>query len=301
MLRFLLLLLFLAAPAAAQDRINAIQPELVAEGPAKPGGEVELAIVMHTQKGWHGYWQNPGDAGLPMKVEWHLPTGATVGPLRYPVPDRLTIASLMNYVYEHDYAVLIRLRVPADATGILPVSADAQWLACTDKVCVPEHGSFSLDIPVAGGAPADQTRFDGWRQLLPRPLATAAHFQLAGDKLLVAIPLPASIAVNKAYLFPLDNGPVDYAAPQSFRRSGDTLVAELKRKRGQPTTFAGVLELGEGQGLEFQAVPGVVPTGGAEVGGLDPAALWWAVLGALAGGLLLNLMRSPCSSAWRRV
>src|SRR5688572_5632780 len=117
MLRFFLLLLALfAAPATA--RVNAIQPELV-EGPAESGGEVELAIVMHTRQGWHGYWQNPGDAGLPMKVEWKLPPGASVGKLRYPVPERLTIAGLMNYVYERDHAILVRLNAPADASGTI--------------------------------------------------------------------------------------------------------------------------------------------------------------------------------------
>ena len=292
MIRFLLLLLLLAAPASAQDRINAIQPELVAEGPVTPGGEVELAIVMHTQKGWHGYWQNPGDAGLPMKVEWQLPPGASVGELRYPVPDRLTIAGLMNYVYEHDYAVLVRFKAPGSASGMLPVAGEAQWLACTDKVCVPEHGSFSLIVPVGKGAAVSRPRFDEWRRLLPQPLASPARFAVAGDRLNIAIPLPASVALAQPYIFPLKDGTVDYAAPQSFRRSGDTLVAELAHKRGSPSAFAGVLSLGDGRGLEFNAVPGTVPDGGKSVGSLDVAALWWALVGALAGGILLNLM--PC-------
>ena len=292
MVRFLLLLLFLAAPAAAQPRVNAIQPELVAEGPVRPGGEVELAIVMHTREGWHGYWQNPGDAGLAMQVQWRLPDGASVGSLRYPVPDRLTIAGLMNYVYERDHAILVRLKAPANAQGTLPVRAEAQWLACTDKICVPERGSFALDVPVGSGGTPERARFDGWRQLLPRPLATPAYFALAGDRLRIAIPLPASVTVREPYVFPLADGAVDYAAPQAFRRTGDTLVAELKRKRGEPVEFAGVLALGDGRGLEFTATPGAVPNSGTALGALDLAALWWAVLGALAGGLLLNLM--PC-------
>src|SRR5215213_599701 len=98
--RLLLLLALLLTPALAQARVNAIQPELVAEGPAVPGGEVELAILMHTRSGWHGYWVNPGDAGLPMEVRWQLPNGFAAGPLRYPVPTRLTVAGLMNYVSE---------------------------------------------------------------------------------------------------------------------------------------------------------------------------------------------------------
>jgi DsbC/DsbD-like thiol-disulfide interchange protein/cytochrome c biogenesis protein CcdA len=294
MLRLLLFLMALvAAPAAAQlARVNAIQPELVAEGPVRPGGEVDLAIVMHTQDGWHGYWRNPGDAGLPMQVQWTLPPGVNLEDLRYPVPERLTIAGLMNYVYERDHAILVRLKVPPGASGTLLICAEAQWLACSDKVCVPERGSFSLAVPVGEGSANNRTRFDGWRQLLPRPLASPAQFELAGDKLRLAVPLPASVTLGEPYVFPLTDGPVDYAAPQAFRRVGDTLVAELKRKRGEPAEFAGVLALGDGRGLEFTATPGDVPGGGVVVGALDANALWWAILGALAGGLLLNLM--PC-------
>src|SRR5690349_24870472 len=119
MLRPLFLLLsLLLVPALAQAQH--IAPELVAEGPAPPGGEVELAIHMRPAPGWHGYWLNPGDAGLPMSLDWQLPKGFTTGQLRYPVPSRLTVAGLMNYVFESDYAVLVRLKVPADAGGTVP-------------------------------------------------------------------------------------------------------------------------------------------------------------------------------------
>ena len=106
---------------------------------------------MRPAPGWHGYWLNPGDAGLPMDVKWQLPKDFAAGPLRYPVPSRLEIANLMNYVYEQDYAVLVRLKVPADARGTIPIRADAHWLACTDKICVPEQGELSLDLPVGNG------------------------------------------------------------------------------------------------------------------------------------------------------
>jgi DsbC/DsbD-like thiol-disulfide interchange protein/cytochrome c biogenesis protein CcdA len=289
-LRRLLILLALAlAPAIAQAR--GITPELVAEGPAPPGGEVELAIRMIPAPGWHGYWLNPGDAGLPMDVKWQLPKGFALGPLRYPVPSRLEVAGLMNYVYDHDYAVLARLKVPADAHGTVPVRAEARWLACTDRICVPEQGELALDIPVGSGSP-ERAQFDEWRRTLPRPLATMGHFAVAGDKLRIAIPLPASVTIGEPYLFPMTDGPVDYDAKQSFGRSGDWLIAELKRKDGAPKEFAGLLALGDGRGLEFRAVPGPVPEPGSSVGKLGAQALLWAMLGAIAGGILLNLM--PC-------
>ena len=106
LIRFLLFLLgLLATPALAQQpRTNAIQPELIVNARAVPGGEADLAILMHTRPGWHGYWLNPGDAGLPMSVEWHLPPGWSVGPLRYPVPTRLLVSGIVNYVYEKERA-----------------------------------------------------------------------------------------------------------------------------------------------------------------------------------------------------
>src|SRR3954452_24928985 len=102
MLRKLILFFALVAGAAIADA-RGIEPELVAEGPASPGGEVELAVHMRPAPGWHGYWLNPGDAGLPMDVKWQLPKGFVIGPLRYPVPTRLTVAGIMNYVFDRDY------------------------------------------------------------------------------------------------------------------------------------------------------------------------------------------------------
>jgi DsbC/DsbD-like thiol-disulfide interchange protein/cytochrome c biogenesis protein CcdA len=288
----LLALLSQSATAQPAPRQNAIRPELIAEGPVIPGGEVDLAILMHTDPGWHGYWINPGDAGLPMKIDWQLSEGASLGPLRFPVPDRLLVAGIVNYVYERDHAILTRLKVPADAAGTLPIRASAQWLACTDKVCVPERGEFSLNLPVGSGGAIERARFDEWRRALPRPLASPAKFALNGDRIEIAVPLPESVAIGEPYFFPADDGPIDYAAPQGFRRNGDWLIAELKRRRGEPRQLSGVLSLGDGRGLEIKAVPGDVPSGGSRIGDLGAKAVLYAILGALLGGLLLNLM--PC-------
>src|SRR5438270_9233511 len=121
--RLLILFAVLLVPTLVSAR--GIEPRLLAEGPAPPGGEIELAIHMRPAPGWHGYWLNPGDAGLPMDVQWQLPTGFSAGVLRYPVPTRLGISGLTNYVFERDYAVLVRLKVPKDARSTIPVRASA--------------------------------------------------------------------------------------------------------------------------------------------------------------------------------
>jgi DsbC/DsbD-like thiol-disulfide interchange protein/cytochrome c biogenesis protein CcdA len=296
MLRLLAFLfaMFLAVPAAAQLGTGPkhMQLALVAEGPAVPGREVEVALVMTPEEGWHGYWENPGDAGKPMSVAWQLPPGASAGPLRYPVPTRLTVAGLMNHVFKGQYAVLSRLKVPADARGTLPIRATLEYLVCTDEVCVPERGEVALDLAV-GSSPAD-TRFDLWRARLPQPLGSKASFAIAGDRLHLAIPLPESVAVKSPYLYAVTGDIVRYADAQRFRRTADRLIAELPLAEAPTGAFDGVIDLGTGRALRFTATPGAVPDGGRTVG--DEGETWRllliAFLGAVLGGLILNLM--PC-------
>ncbi|WP_255554208.1 protein-disulfide reductase DsbD family protein [Sphingomicrobium clamense] len=289
----LLILLTLLIPAPLMAQQTNIVPRLVAEGPAPAdGGKVELALVMETAPGWHGYWLNPGDAGLPLQASWDLPEGAELFELRYPTPVAFEGAGLINYVYKDTHAILATLTVPPTDRGVLRVSGDLRWLACTDKICVPEKGNVALAIPVGDGA-SRQTEFDEYRKRLPRPLAGDTSFEMAGDTVRIAVPLPASTPVGKPTLFLAENGIIDYAARQEFRRVGDQLVATLQRRGDQQTdALSGVIDIGEGQGLAFEASPGDVPTGGKLVGGLGMEAVLLAMLGALAGGLFLNLM--PC-------
>lgn len=300
-----MLALLAARPALAQP--THIAAELVAEAPAAPGQTVTLAFHMRPAKGWHGYWANPGDAGFGMALKWVLPAGATVGALRYPVPETLIVSSLMNHVYEHDYAVLVPLTLPAGAApgARLPVSVEASWLACTDQVCVPERAVLQTVVTTAppgaaaNAGAAHDPRFDAWRARLPAPLGAKAQFALTADRIRLGIPLPAGLPLENPHFFAAAEHVTAYAAPQVFRRKGDLLIVELARPKvaaASPGDIAGVLRLNAaGDGVEITAVPGTVPQGGEPVAltaPLKPAAFPFLLLGALLGGLLLNVM--PC-------
>jgi DsbC/DsbD-like thiol-disulfide interchange protein/cytochrome c biogenesis protein CcdA len=297
-----LLAMALALPAEAQLPVpakgNHIAAELIASGPVVPGEPLDLALLFRPEPGWHGYWKNPGDAGLGMTLEWDLPEGWSAGEALYPVPHKLLIAGLMNHVYESDYAVLVPLTVPADATvaSIVPIAVEANWLACTDQICVPESATLTLRL-TSGEAPRDP-RFDQWRAALPPLLDSPARFELTADRLRLAIPLPASLELEMPHVFVETVQLVDYPAAQVFRRSGDVLVVEIPRKgiAESADTITGILKLDEaGNGVTFEAAPGDVPSGGTLIAGADAGALaplWLLLGGALLGGLILNLM--PC-------
>jgi DsbC/DsbD-like thiol-disulfide interchange protein/cytochrome c biogenesis protein CcdA len=296
-------LALLSTPAPAQPApATHIAASLIAERAAKPGETITLAIHMQPAPSWHGYWQNPGDAGFGMRLDWRLPPGAKAGKPRYPVPETLLIAGLMNHVFNRDYALLVPLTVPAGAKPgtTLPIALEAGWLACTDQVCVPEQARLQAAVTITATPTASDPRFDTWRAKLPAPLPAGARFAIDGRQLQLAIPLPASVPLAAPHVFPLADRVIDYAAKQQFARKGDWLLVTFARPQTMATAtgeFAGVLRLdAAGNGLAFAARPGQVPTGGTplETGDASttPARLTLLVLAALAGGLLLNVM--PC-------
>ncbi|WP_337828449.1 protein-disulfide reductase DsbD family protein [Pseudonocardia sp. TMWB2A] len=309
------LLLVLAGPATAQlggGYERHLAGELVAEtySPA-PGDTVMLAFHMRPDAGWHGYWENPGDAGLGMTVEWSLPDGVTAGTLQYPVPGTLILSGLMNHVYERDYAVLVPVTIPANAAKgtVLPVRVKASALVCDDKLCLPQDFSLATELTVGDGAIAPEARaqFDGWRAKLPRPLTLGARdalYELTADRLKIGVKLPQSLTLDSPHLFAATTDVIDYAAPQRFYRSGDWLVMEGKPNVTPGVTIKGLdslLKIAPDTGLRFTATPakaGELPASGTTVGGasaggaFDAKLLLIALGGAIVGGLLLNIM--PC-------
>ncbi len=299
MLALLTLAILAASPAAAQS--THIQPKLVAESAAPaPGGATTLALTMAPEKTWHGYWVNGGDAGFGLSVEWNAPEGVTIAPFRYPVPDALILFGMMNHVYEHPYALLADVTVDKSvAPGTdLTMSGVANWLACTDKVCVPEKAVISVTMKAGDGkiAPTDRTRFDGWRALLPQPLDRHGTWEKRGDMVRFAIPVPAGTAVDAPHLFVETQDVVDYAAPQRFSRNGDHIIVETRVKGEKTGPVAALLKLGGGRGLSLTFDPGAVPAAGEAIAGnadgIDMGLFWTALGGAILGGLILNLM--PC-------
>ncbi|WP_312488093.1 protein-disulfide reductase DsbD family protein [Sphingomonas sp.] len=284
-----------SAPPLAPGAIH-LPMRLVPEtATPRAGSTVTLAIAATPDKGWHGYWKNGGDAGLPPEAHWTLPSGVTAGALRYPVPGRLKIAGLMNYVYERPFALLVDLSVPAGLTAgtALPVSVKLDYLVCTDTICVPESQTLSTRLTVGDGAidPAVRAEFDRWRAALPKPLGGEGVIETKGKTVRIAVPLPAAVGVEDAYFFPDRSGIIDHAADQALARAGDRAILTIPAAAvPTPGPVSGVLSIGEGKGLAFTAKPGVIAGAADTSKGFGAIAL--AFLGAVLGGLLLNIM--PC-------
>ena len=79
----------------------------------------------------------------------------------------------MTYGYAGD--VLLPITISPGADGGLRVTAEATWLVCKD-ICVPEEGTFSLDLPEGPARPsAEAPLFAAHDRSVPRPSPWAAR------------------------------------------------------------------------------------------------------------------------------
>jgi thiol:disulfide interchange protein/DsbC/DsbD-like thiol-disulfide interchange protein len=306
-----LLLLPSAVLAQSSAQLEHTRIELVAESARPvPGGKVTLGVVMTPKPEWHTYWLNPGDAGAPTRATWTLPAGAIAGELRYPTPETFVVAGLMNYVYAHENVLLADIALPDGlAPGTpLPVKVKLDWLVCDDELCVPEGATLSLDLTAGDGAadPVQAERFAAARAALPKPVDWPARFAFAGDRFVLSVPFAQGAKVRGGYFFPAVEGALGYNAPQTLGVAGDSLRLETAADNARDLkAVPGILKLeveGYDQPLAFAitATPGPVPASAtplaarSDAGGDDnrlrTAGL--ALLAAIAGGLLLNVM--PC-------
>lgn len=282
-----------------------IKAQLQAETPTPAAGSVvTIAIAMTPDAGWHGYWENPGDAGAGLQLNWTLPDGVTAGKPRFPIPEKLIISDLMNFTYEGPHNFLVDLTIDENlALGTaIPISVDADWLACTDRICVPERDTLSLNLIIGDGeiSDANAARFGEYRSKLAVPLDQNATYEIRGNRIALAIPLPASAAINDPYFYPVTQSLIDYQAPQNIQRKDNMLILTVKLDdyavKNFTDTLSGVLQIAPDYGIELNAVAGTVQDGfgaGSNGGFAQNIDSIWILLGsAILGGLILNLM--PC-------
>ena len=315
----------LGAAFAAPVRTAHVEAELVPERTALvPGQPMTVALRLKMADGWHTYWRNPGDSGLPTTLAWTLPAGVAAGPIQWPAPHALPAGPLVNYGYEGEVLLLTELAVPGDLKPgeTLNLVAKADWLVCKET-CIPEEAQLELALPVTERSdpyPQWGAAIAATRAALPRPVAGwLASARGEGQKVVVTLTAPAgATAPGDVHFFPFEEGRIEASAKQTFVRDPNgTFVLTLPVANQLAPGFAQVAGVitaskGFGGGGELAASMTVdVPLTGSVVAGPKPAStqapalnlappvpaadgisLWLAVVFAFLGGVVLNLM--PC-------
>jgi thiol:disulfide interchange protein DsbD len=289
----LALLLALTGQAYAAESNQAVSSRatvsLVSATDAANGTSLKLGLLFRLKPDWHIYWSDPGDAGEPPSISVTAPKGAIAGPFAYPAPHWLVASGVGDYTETGTVLLPFTLKLPQP--GATTITANANWLVCDPKICVPESGNFTLPLPGGHGASPQAPLFAQSAAQMPRP--SPFHATIAPDGLLAITGDGLNdAAVKTAHFYPDDPAIIANAAPQKlgFVRGGFTLALTPANAKKPLTTIAGVLEIndpaGQTEALTLTAQPGTAPPP------LDITPWYVWIAGALLGGLILNLM--PC-------
>jgi thiol:disulfide interchange protein len=164
------LLLFICAVSVRAEKSH-VRVELLAEPSAVSAGvPFFVALKMSHDPGWHTYYKEPGDSGLPTKVQWRLPEGFTAGEIQWPLPQKIVLPPLVNFGYKGEAALLTLISPPRALDGQqVTLAGRVSWLECKEE-CVPGQADVSVVVPAAAtpGAPSEKMKafFDGARSKL---------------------------------------------------------------------------------------------------------------------------------------
>src|SRR5260370_19090765 len=113
----------------------------------KAGEPFWVALRQTIRPHWHTYWKNPGDSGLPTEINWTLPAGVKAEPIVWPTPTLINVSGVINYGFQDDILLLVKITPPADlAGGALTLAAGANLVVWGDG-CIPGEGKFTLNPP----------------------------------------------------------------------------------------------------------------------------------------------------------
>ena len=312
-------------------KTDQVRAELLAHAPQgiQAGQSFWLGLQIQHQPHWHTYWQNPGDSGLPTRLQWKLPAGLQAGEIAWPLPKKIPIGTLANYGYEGTVLLPVAVTVGPDfkapVVGPLKIQLQAEWLVCRQE-CIPQEGQFELSLPVQSATALHSGLFDAAQKQRPQALPGDHTAKLSADGRSLTLQvnqLPAAWRGQTLSLFPVTANVVNNAAvqgktwTQSWQGERWTAQVPVSDERSEsPSTLSWVVAQGPETAPQAPAFEVSSPLQGswpalAPAAGVSPAlakalqdnaqalpastsasSLALALLGAFIGGLLLNLM--PC-------
>jgi thiol:disulfide interchange protein DsbD len=306
-----LLLATALAPFSAHGAHTQARLILSAET-ARPGDTVIAGIHLKMDPGWHTYWRNSGQSGMPTTVDWQLPKGVTVGEIQWPVPEKSPELELTTYNYEKEVVLLVPLKLAPDLPpGPVEIKNKVSWLECNTS-CVPGSASVqaTLTIGTESKPSKDADLIAEWQKKFPKSgdLAKArAWWEKAanGDLRPLILEWTSAPSTTEADFYP-DSSEQFEVQPATEKlpseRGKIRLRAKVKKLSGDwPKQISGLLveqpkteklaydvKLAVGDSSEVPSVS--AGSRASESGSALP--VWKVFLYAFIGGLILNVM--PC-------
>jgi DsbC/DsbD-like thiol-disulfide interchange protein len=201
-----------------------------------PGEILNLGLHIRHEPGWHTYWKNPGDVGMPPKVEWTgLPEGMEQQPVIWAPPELHKMGIIDVQSYHGEVLHIHPLLVPANLEPGKKVTLKGKlsWLMCSRK-CIPAWQDVEITLPVLKEAKSDpkwQKQFAKTREGQPVKLDWKLEARTVGDHIELKISprvLPKGPQEREMWFFCNENHISTQELPRISHDKDSTILRLLK-------------------------------------------------------------------------
>ena len=233
-----------------------------------------VGVRLEMQDGWHTYWENPGDSGGAFEATWTKDEGIIIENVEWPTPVTIPYPPLMTYGYEGDVIFPFKVFRAIDS-DLSIVSLKFSFLICAD-ICIPEEAELSIDLSTAKPSLMLEQTIEN----LP---INFLDTKISASDETITIQFQAPKVFSEAYFFPREDGLFNYTSAQDLNQiDGKNFEITIPTLASEIESFSGILRLDE-KGYQVKETL-EIPT--------PTMSLFSAIIFALLGGLILNLM--PC-------
>jgi DsbC/DsbD-like thiol-disulfide interchange protein/cytochrome c biogenesis protein CcdA len=132
------------------DNNSYVTATLIADTSAiQVGKPFHLGVELSAKPGWHTYYKDPGEAGMPTKIEWTLPDGFVAKQVKWEKPIRFDEGGIITFGYLNKTLISTEFEPPGglETDKTFTFKANVKWLSCRE-LCVPGGTQLTLSLPV---------------------------------------------------------------------------------------------------------------------------------------------------------
>jgi DsbC/DsbD-like thiol-disulfide interchange protein len=133
---------------------------------SRSGAVLLGGIAIQLQPGWHTYWRNPGDSGVPPRIDFSKSENIEAVTILWPAPTKFDDgAGGTSLGYQKQVVLPLRI-VAKNADRPVTLRADINYAVC-EKLCIPVEAS--AELPFTSVASTEDSALAAALDTVPKP------------------------------------------------------------------------------------------------------------------------------------
>lgn len=252
---------------------------------------MRVGVQVELEKGWHTYWENPGDVGAPAVLDISSAQNIEQTDLIYPIPHRISAEPFDFYGYEDEVLFYKTISLPSHSTAKnVDLKIRLDWLVC-QELCIPASKTFDVQLPIREGALKKDVHFNSFHF----PVASSdiyPELEFQKDKTTLTLSSKNISLGGSVDFFPSSNMNQIFNKPTSKSFGEDRTTFTYPSTKSRKNNVEGVVKIDDKTaywiGRTVQGSMSNVETDVSRSGSEILLILLFAVI----GGMILNFM--PC-------